>query len=424
MNNMKKSKARESKDYGLPFRDGLDTMDEKQLASFELHDKIVRNDHKGCKALLKRGVIGVNESLTANLTRSKTKLTRTLIGHDVNAIPLHIACIYRKPKIVELLLQLRANPNIRDPKGHCAVQHIILHWPRVHCPKNEIEVTSNGQEYYEYIRMQHDKSKRCLALLCKHKANLNVTANGESLLHLAAKYNIVECVETLVVNGMDVDTRGQNLETSLCKSIELSNFEVAKEFVRLGANVNAKDLFGYTPLHYAVMSDKTRNGEHIRHLLKNGAKVNVQTADDDGFTALHIAAAEGHERLISILLNFGANPDCLDKKGESPLFVFFSNIENNDRIYGLEKLLDATTQINVLDNKGQLPLLLQSEINEHMTSPLLKATSVPSTLLRVCRQTIRRQLGFRRLNYETVMKLPCGKKLHFYILCNSNFFNV
>ena len=54
-------------------------------------------------------------------------------------------------------------------------------------------------------------------------------------------------------------------------------------------------------------------------LLKAGA--NVDAANEYGYTPLYAAAQEGHEACVSLLLEAGANKDAADKIGFTPLHV-------------------------------------------------------------------------------------------------------
>lgn len=99
-----------------------------------------------------------------------------------------------------------------------------------------------------------------------------------------------------------------NGDTSACvKSIER------------GGNVNAKDFFGWTPLHYAA-----RNGNLglCRALLERGADVNAIEVDPSkGWQchALHLAARNGHAGICLLLLKHGADAHAACMSGENAL---------------------------------------------------------------------------------------------------------
>lgn len=57
----------------------------------------------------------------------------------------------------------------------------------------------------------------------------------------------------------------------------------------------------------------------ISALVESGA--NVNTANSDGFTALHEAAGLGQQDAVEILLDFGANIEAETRWGETPLIL-------------------------------------------------------------------------------------------------------
>jgi ankyrin repeat protein len=78
------------------------------------------------------------------------------------------------------------------------------------------------------------------------------------------------------------------------------------------------DRYGRTPLHNALVPlfEKV-NIQEIARLLKEGADPNAQ--DDDGFSPLHFAAQESLPEPARLLLNAGANPNLEDSFGITPL---------------------------------------------------------------------------------------------------------
>lgn len=109
---------------------------------------------------------------------------------------------------------------------------------------------------------------------------------------------------------------------------------------RLTTNVNERDRAGRTPLHYAVIDlphdreyltarrDPARKDEvrawevdyrlrNTRALIDSGADVNA--VDDEGMTPLHAAAAADSAEVVRLLLDSGAAVDPQNIRGETPL---------------------------------------------------------------------------------------------------------
>ena len=80
------------------------------------------------------------------------------------------------------------------------------------------------------------------------------------------------------------------------------NIEAVKKHLAAGANVNAKDMFGETPLYIAAGNS---HKEIAELLIANGADVNAE--DTAARTPLHAAAGRGHKETAELLIAKGAN---------------------------------------------------------------------------------------------------------------------
>lgn len=84
----------------------------------------------------------------------------------------------------------------------------------------------------------------------------------------------------------------------LCKFGDANKVE---EAIMNGANVNAKDNYGWTVLIWAAMGGKTETAEL---LLKHGADVNAK--DNSGWTPLRWAGNHGNTGIADLLRKYGA----------------------------------------------------------------------------------------------------------------------
>jgi ankyrin repeat protein len=73
----------------------------------------------------------------------------------------------------------------------------------------------------------------------------------------------------------------------------------------MGANVNARDRFGWTALHISSQRDSDSHVAVAHTLLDTGAI--VDTIDNRGKTPLHWALAKGRDNVARMLLDRGAN---------------------------------------------------------------------------------------------------------------------
>ena len=103
---------------------------------------------------------------------------------------------------------------------------------------------------------------------------------------------------------------------SIITAATIKDIEAIKQQLAAGTDVNAKDEEGATPLHYAA----TKAVAEL--LITKGADVNAKGGYKNG-TALHFAAAVGHNELVALLIannaDVNANIELGEYKGETPL---------------------------------------------------------------------------------------------------------
>ncbi len=96
--------------------------------------------------------------------------------------------------------------------------------------------------------------------------------------------------------------------------------ELVRECLAAGADPNARNERGWTPLQYAAWKG---NAAAINALLAGGADPNAR--DKDGDTPLHYAAWNGHAAAVDTLLDGGADPGVQGKYGATPFDLIFNN---------------------------------------------------------------------------------------------------
>lgn len=100
--------------------------------------------------------------------------------------------------------------------------------------------------------------------------------------------------------------------------------EAARWLVAHGADINAKDLYGNTPLH----KEAARWQGNVGLLVRLGA--DVEARDNDGNTPLHRAACKGAAETVEQLLALGADPLARNSEGLTPLEQSLRECRNAD----------------------------------------------------------------------------------------------
>ncbi|HXA92833.1 MAG TPA: ankyrin repeat domain-containing protein [Steroidobacteraceae bacterium] len=106
----------------------------------------------------------------------------------------------------------------------------------------------------------------------------------------------------------------------LADAIKAGDRQSALEMLKTGADVNAAQPDGSTPLHWAVYRDDI---DLVRALLERGAKANVVNLL--GSTPLAEAVKVSNLDLVALLLKAGANVDTANADGETPLMLAARN---------------------------------------------------------------------------------------------------
>ena len=95
----------------------------------------------------------------------------------------------------------------------------------------------------------------------------------------------------------------KELNNGLLDASQEGNLEQAKSLLDRGANVNAEDVYKWTPLHNAAWNGHT---EVVKLLLDRGANVNAE--NDVKRLPLYKAARMGHTEVAKLLILNGADP--------------------------------------------------------------------------------------------------------------------
>ena len=116
-----------------------------------------------------------------------------------------------------------------------------------------------------------------------------------------------------------------DLEGSLYSAIVNDQYEMVLFLIKSGANLNARDKDGWTPLIRCIQDKRTsfdrwyfgKRYEIAAALVENGAALN--DSDNDGLTPLMWAVNERQDDIAKLLLEKGAKPGLVNRDGQSAL---------------------------------------------------------------------------------------------------------
>jgi ankyrin repeat protein len=172
--------------------------------------------------------------------------------------------------------------------------------------------------YYAALCGFHDLVKH---LITKHPQDVN--ADGGYYVRplvaaLAGEH--FQTADLLRHNGADPDVRGRSGTNPLHAAAYSGNLEVVRILIEYHpTDINARDEYGWTPLHDVSRGRYSKDGSVVRLLLEHGADINAQ--DQTGWTPLHMASYKGALEVVHLLLEHGADVEAKDNDGKTALQV-------------------------------------------------------------------------------------------------------
>ncbi|MGE3319194.1 MAG: ankyrin repeat domain-containing protein [Candidatus Berkiella sp.] len=161
------------------------------------------------------------------------------------------------------------------------------------------------------------------------------------------------------VNLFFLDRFAEAKSLTLHHAARVGDLITVKKLVRLGSNVNEKDLFGSTPLHMAAMYGHKSVAEY---LIQKGADLNAKTykIDDYGLTPLDLAAQYSpNADTFSYLLSKGADPQHWDML----MYTLLDNADKSNEQHNYKAFDLALNKVEIAaQNKNALWVYANTEV--------------------------------------------------------------
>ena len=210
--------------------------------------------------------------------------------------------------------------------------------------------------------------KKIQALLASDpKLVADKDGDGDTPLHVAAKFGQLEAAQALVAAGADVNiknTEAPFLPGDLWDVIGSSNHKDPVELLRVHG-VNTEDnKNGYTPLDLAAFS--VHYMPMVKFLIDKGADVNAKSAA--GATPLFWAVLRQQRDEVQYLVDHGADVNATDAYGDTILDM----ILHLQYTTMLPIIVAKDVDVNALDQGGHRPLTYALQMDDHKWADLLR----------------------------------------------------
>lgn len=156
---------------------------------------------------------------------------------------------------------------------------------------------------------------------------------------------------------------------SFLRAARAGNLDKVVEYLKGGIDINTCNQKGNTALHIASLAGQA---EVVKVLVKEGANINAQS--QNGFTPLYMAAQENHIDVVKYLLENGANQSTATEDGFTPLAVALQQGHNQAVAILLENDTKGKVRLPALhiaarkDDTKSAALLLQNDHNADVQS--------------------------------------------------------
>ena len=164
----------------------------------------------------------------------------------------------------------------------------------------------------------------CIHFLINKGADINlVTLAQNTLLHCAANHNQTECLSYFIpLLRHHINSKNSDGHSPLMCAIERGSSLCATLLIQENANINIGDNHNQTALHFAASKNLP---EMIKVLIQHGADANCVTHTDfivnnnnyGLYTPLHVAAHFGNIKALDALLQHGADTTLKTQTGKT-----------------------------------------------------------------------------------------------------------
>lgn len=265
-----------------------------------------------------------------------------------------LAAIHGHLPVVDILLTLGADEAHKDNDGAVALHYAVAHGDVMLCRALATSVTVHATDRsgsHPLINACQSDNEEVVRELLSLGANVEqLSLNGQSALRVAALSGNAKIVRLLAEHITDWEQQDMD-GTPLVHTLLINKqTAMAELLLTLGAFISARDAHGRTCAHVVCAINDMCGARMLRRLaasfeaVDSGGRtplltavwnchlemaaylletigVNPNSVDEQGASALSVAAQQGNRELVVLLLRMGAEPSLKDLAGRTALDV-------------------------------------------------------------------------------------------------------
>jgi serine/threonine protein kinase len=260
--------------------------------------------------------------------------------------PLLLAVKTHNVQAVRDLLQLGADPHTTD-HNNSNLWHVLAwqRYPYYQDNNGSYQPSANYSPYDGGYSDQKSYSAPAVLEIAQELINAKVNFNAfnnndDTPLHTALQTDNKLLFEELLKQTQQFDAKNAQGQTLLMRAIEHRRLDLVKMLVKKVANVNTPDKSGKTPLMIAISKADSPTTSITYPANPNNTPVNIHSASPSDFADRKSQTRE----IIKLLINYGANPNLTDIKGDTALHMMNTSVSQP-----LNCLNDNFLELQILD---------------------------------------------------------------------------
>lgn len=229
---------------------------------------------------------------------------------------LHTVSIHGDNNFIEELIKRGVKINTFDNNENTPLHYAALHdnaYTIYFLIKKGALIDHSNNEgetplHYAALRGNND----CVEALLSLDADINKTnIKGESALHYSIKSKNKNTMITLLKNGIHTNICSYN-GTALHYAVH--DYNVLFDLILFGVDASLTDQYGRTVFHELAKTSSDNKEEIIKLISEHG--VNINAIDNNGNTALHLAAIHQQYSTMKLLIKYGADDNIPNNNGQ------------------------------------------------------------------------------------------------------------